>query len=481
MNSGTDDRQKPTDEEVPQKPYPDSDEELPEGENCPVIDSGEEDSGIVDEMRELSSAERIRVRKHRALIIERTAALGVVACVIFFLVKLGIGLKTQSSALITDAVSSLTDSYSSIIAIVGVAIAHRKPNEEHPNGFGRVEFLTAIIGAVIVIFTGARMMESAVETIRTPDAHPSALSSEQLLILGVTIAVKLVLYVEDRRIGHEYGSSGLVTASRSALLAAFLSLLVIASSLIWQYYQVDLDGWTSLVISILMIVTGILGFKKGVTALTGGPVDKTTADSIRTIILKYPPFISVYDIFINNTGAGRIRGTASVEVPVSADLEDVYESSRRARREILRKLNINLFLTPLAINYCDSAIRPDYHRLCNLLLKVPGVENVHGFKWNKARKRADLVVVTDFAHENDEELETLVEGIVSELLDDAHVCIDFHTSFVAKDAKPAPYPLPPSWLTCENCARNCSRCPDHPGMEMACSLKEEDEDEIISE
>lgn len=453
---------------------------LPDGENCLVIDTREEDRDFVDEMQEFSSAERMRARRRRALIIERTGALGVLACVIFFLVKLTMGLKTQSSALITDAVSSLTDSYSSIIAIVGVAIANRKPNEKHPNGFGRIEFLTAIVGAVIVIFTGARMMESAVGTIRTPQSHPGALGPEQLLILGVTIAVKLILFAEDRRIGRKYGSSGLVTASRSALLAAFLSLLVILSSLLWQYLRIDLDGWTSLIISILMIITGIFGFKKGVTALTGGPVDRESAEAIRSIILKYPPFISVYDLYINNTGAGRVRGTACAEVPLSADLEEVYEASRRARREILRKLNINLFITPLAVNYCDMSIRTHYHRLCNLLLKVPGVENVHGFKWNRERGRADLVVVTDFAHENDEPLETLVEGIVSEMLDDAHVCIDFHTSYVAKDAKPAPYPLPPAWLTCANCERHCARCPLHAGPGTCAPPAEEGQDERLS-
>lgn len=382
----------------------------------------------IDTLEDLSPKEREEKRQKRKSEILKSDFIGVSVCVISALIKFIIGLTTNSLAIESDAIDSLTESYSYIISFLGITLAHKKPNKKHPNGFGRIEFLTAVIGGVLVIVTGWHYFESSLRRIASPQA--SNVTSLQLLIVAITIVGKIYLFFDDRKAGKEYNSTGLITASRSALLSTFSTVLVIFAAIVYHYLNIDIDGWVGLIIAIFMIFAGIIGIKNGMSSIIGKPIKRQVGVEITDILLQNPPIIGVYDLRLNDNGASIIRGTVNAEVPNTTSVEDTYNAFRNARAEVYRKLGIDLTIGLITVNYCDTEIHPLFNSINAEILSLEGIQNFHGFKWNKERNEVDVHVIVDFDKLNDDKLEQQIQDIIHKYIPDSSVLVEFNVNYL---------------------------------------------------
>ena len=91
---------------------------------------------------------------NRDRIIVRTSVIGILANVFLAGFKAFVGVVSGSIAVTLDAVNNLSDALSSVITILGTKLAAKKPDKKHPFGFGRVEYLTAAIISIIVLYAG---------------------------------------------------------------------------------------------------------------------------------------------------------------------------------------------------------------------------------------------------------------------------------------------------------------------------------------
>ncbi len=386
-----------------------------------------------EKLKTLTKKERLKRIKIRKDKIITACVIGIIVCIVFALIKFSIGRITNSLAIESDAVSSLTESYSSIVAAVGIWLAHKRPNKRFPNGFGRIEFLTAIIGGVFVIITGWHYFENSWTRIQTPQV--SLVNGTQLFIIFVTILGKFFLFLYDRKIGKEYGSSGLITASRSAMLSCFSSLLVIVSSIIYQYFRFNIDGYVGLIISVGMLLTGFVGILNGIYPLLGKPVDPETFNYIEEILLDKDPIVGVYDLRVLNNGAGIMRGTVNVEVPIAASADEIYNAFRDARTEIYRKLGIEITIGLLTVNYCSDEVFPVFNLVFDQLIRMDGIQNIHGFRWDKQANEVDLHVIIDFDYLNDEELDRKIRRAVQEVCPNTDVLVDYNVNYIKDNPK----------------------------------------------
>ena len=97
--------------------------------------------------------------------IVRTSVIGIIANVFLAAFKAVIGLMSSSIAIIMDAVNNISDAGSSLITIIGTKLAGREPDKKHPFGYGRVEYLSAMVISVIVLYAG---VTSLVESVKKP-------------------------------------------------------------------------------------------------------------------------------------------------------------------------------------------------------------------------------------------------------------------------------------------------------------------------
>ena len=187
----------------------------------------------------------MRTQRERKII--HTSLVGIGVNLVLVLFKAALGFVTGSIAILLDAVNNLSDALSSIITIIGTRLAGRRPDRKHPYGYGRVEYLTAVIIAVIVLMAGiTSLKESAFKVISPEKASYSVVS---LVIIAVAIAAKLLVGRYVKRVGEEINAQSLVASGSDALFDAILSLgtlIAAAASMIWG---LSLEGILGVIIS----------------------------------------------------------------------------------------------------------------------------------------------------------------------------------------------------------------------------------------
>ena len=236
----------------------------------------------------------------RDKIIVRTSIIGILTNVFLASFKAGIGLISNSIAVILDAVNNLSDALSSIITIVGTKLAGRLPDKKHPLGYGRMEYLTAMIVAGIVLYAG---LTSAVESVKKI-IHPEKAdySTVSLVIIGVAVVVKIILgrYVKGQ--GEKVNSGSLIASGSDALFDAILSMSVLASAIIFILTGISLEAWVGVFISVIIIKSGIEMMIETVNEILGVRADKEVTDKIKKLMVEEPEVSGAYDLILYNYG-----------------------------------------------------------------------------------------------------------------------------------------------------------------------------------
>ena len=264
---------------------------------------------------------------NREAVIVRTGIIGIVVNVLLAAFKAAVGLTANSIAVILDAVNNLTDAISLIVTIGGTKLSARKPDKAHPLGFGRVEYLTALIVAGLVLYAG---ITSAVESVKkiinpaTPDY-----SAVSLLIIAVAIAVKIFLgrYVKAK--GESVNSGALKASGADAMFDAVLSASVLASALFFIATGISLEAYVGAVISLVIIKAGIGMIVDTLNDILGKRENSEVTDQITKILCEEPKVHGAYDLVVYNFGPSKNLASVHLELPDTMTVKEVDALTRR--------------------------------------------------------------------------------------------------------------------------------------------------------
>ena len=180
--------------------------------------------------------------------IVKTSIIGILTNVFLVVFKAVVGILSNSIAIILDAVNNLSDALSSVVTIIGAKLGAKQPDKKHPLGYGRIEYLSSMIVAAIVLYAGITSMVESVKAIFSPEkAEYSAIS---LIIISVAIVVKLILGQYVKRQGKKHNSGALTASGSDALFDAILSASVLASAIIYLIWGISLEAYVGVIISV---------------------------------------------------------------------------------------------------------------------------------------------------------------------------------------------------------------------------------------
>jgi len=280
-----------------------------------------------------------RVREAYALL---SGLLGIFSNFILFGVKIGVGLAIDSIAVLSDAVNNLTDLSSSLITIFGVRLGNQPPDQEHPHGHGRIEYIGSLVIAFIILAVGLELLKSSVSKIMHPE--PVEVSGILIVILTSTIALKLWMFSYNRYIGRLINSGINLAAATDSLNDAIATSAVILGVFCSKYVAFPIDGIMGLVISCMIMYTGIVTARSAINLLLGASPDPQLVDQIRAIIAKSPVIIDMHDLLLHDYGPGKISGSLHVVVPQDADLVEIHNEIDRIEQQIKTELGIDIVI-----------------------------------------------------------------------------------------------------------------------------------------
>ena len=257
----------------------------------------------------------------------KTSIIGIVVNLILVAFKAFVGIVTNSIAITLDAVNNLTDALSSIITIIGAKLAHRPPDKNHPYGYGRIEYFSSVIIAVIVLWAGITAFMESWPKIFTPDV--TNYSTVSLVIIAVAIVVKLALGRYVKSVGEDINSQALVASGSDALFDSILSLSTLVAALISIFFHISLEGILGVIISIVIIKASIDMIRETLDSMIGARVDSELSRKIKESICELPEVYGAYDLSLHNYGPEEMQGSVHVEVDDSLTALEIHNLTRQ--------------------------------------------------------------------------------------------------------------------------------------------------------
>ena len=331
----------------------------------------------------------------REKVIARTSLIGIAANLFLVGFKATIGFISNSIAVILDALNNLSDALSSLITIIGNFIAGRKPDKKHPLGHGRVEYITAMIIAAIVIYAGITAGVESVKKIITPEeADYSTLS---LIIIAVAVAVKIVLGLYFKKTGKAVNSSALTASGTDALFDAIVSASVLASAIISKLWSVSTEPYIGVLISVFIVKAGFSMLMETFTDILGRRADRELVDAIKETVCEDECVHGAYDLIIHSYGPEKHVASIHVEVPDYMTADEIDEMERRIAANVYNKHGVIMAgIGIYSLNTKDDELKALKSRVTGIIVAHDSVLQVHGFYFNKETSTVHVDIILDF-------------------------------------------------------------------------------------
>ncbi len=259
-------------------------------------------------------------------------AMGIVLNIILFAIKYFAGIISGSIAVTADAFNNLSDAGSSVITLVGIRMASKKPDRDHPFGHGRMEYLSGLAVSVIIILVGAELFRSSVDKIMNPSEVDTSLVA--IVILIVSIAVKCYMFFYNRSIGKKINSAGMKATALDCIGDAVATGVVLVSTVISHFTQLQIDGWCGLLVSLFIVYAGIRSVKETVNPLLGMPPEKEFLEQIEELAMSYDKIIGIHDLMVHDYGPGRVVVSLHAEVDGKEDIFELHDMIDNAERKL---------------------------------------------------------------------------------------------------------------------------------------------------
>ena len=337
---------------------------------------------------------------NREKIIVKTSIIGIVTNILLAAFKAGVGFLSNSIAVILDAVNNLSDALSSVITIIGAKLANRSPDKKHPLGHGRLEYISSMLVAAIVLYAGVTALVESVKKIFHPEDSEYTLTA--LLIIAVAVVVKLVLgrYVKGQ--GEKVNSGALVASGSDASFDAILSASVLACAIIHMLFHISLEAYMGVIISIVIIKAGMEMIQDTVHDILGKRADVQLCKDIKQIINGESGVRGVYDLLINDYGPNKHYASVHIELPDTMTVDEVDRLTRQIEEKVYHKTGV--ILTGVGVysyNTKDEEAALVRNNVQKIVLTHDWALQLHGFYVDIAEKkmRFDVVLSFDIARE----------------------------------------------------------------------------------
>ena len=343
--------------------------------------------------------------------IVKTSVIGIVANVFLAAFKAAIGLMTNSIAIVLDAVNNISDAGSSLITIIGTKLAGKEPDKKHPFGYGRIEYLSAMIISVIVLYAGVTSFSESVKLIIHPKTPDYSIVS--LVIIAVAVVVKIVLGRYVKAVGEKVHSDSLINSGEDATLDSVISASTLVAAVIFMRFEVSIEAWLGAVISIVIIKAGIEMLRDTISQILGERNDQELVKEIKKTVVGFPDVQGAYDLVLNNYGPDRWNGSIHIEVPDTYSADRLDQLIREIQIEVLKEHNV--ILTAIGVystNTKDEEVIRTRKEVSRIVLSHEHVKQIHGFYLLKEKKMMRFDIVISFEAKD---RKTVYEEVVSEV------------------------------------------------------------------
>ena len=330
------------------------------------------------------------------------SVVGIFCNVLLFSVKLAIGLILSSLAVTADAFNNLSDAASSIISFVGVKMAGKPADAEHPFGHGRIEYIAALIVSFLVIEVGFTFFKSSISKIMHPEEF--TFDPVPFIILILSILVKLWMAFFNNKLGKRIDSKVMLATAADSLGDVITTSATVISIVICHFTSINVDAIAGLIVSGIVIWSGVSIAKDTLEPLIGQRVPSELYQKITDMVESYEGIVGAHDLIVHNYGPNRSMATIHAEVPNDVSIEASHEIIDRIERDAKKELNILLVIHMDPVEMRDEEVLELRDKTSHIVHALDPELHFHDFRVLKENEQKNLIfdlVVPDSYTEKD--------------------------------------------------------------------------------
>ncbi len=326
----------------------------------------------------IKNSDEIQREEVRSQYVYMAGIVGILTNILLFGIKFSVGFLTGSIAVMADAFNNFSDMASSVITMVGVKLANRPADKEHPHGHGRLEYISALIVAFMVMLVGVQFIQSSLERVFKPS--PIIFEYVSFCLLAGSVLVKIWLSRFNKVMGEKVNSSALKAASVDALGDVFTSSTVLLSFLAAKFTPLPVDGYAGVLVACFILYAGYSLVKETISPLLGEAPDEALVNEIYERILSYDHITGVHDLIIHNYGVGRVMASIHAEIPCDIDIMTIHDIIDQAEREVSEALSLHLVIHMDPVSLETEEIILMKSELESIIEKHPIILSMHDFR-----------------------------------------------------------------------------------------------------
>ncbi len=314
---------------------------------------------------------------------------GIVLNIILFAAKYFAGVLSNSIAITADAFNNLSDAASCSVNVFGFKLSNRPADEDHPYGYGRLEYISAMIVTFLVLMMGFELASSSLSKILHPESVTFSYISMAILI--VSILGKLWLAVFNKTMGKKIQSPALEATATDSFGDMASTGATLVSLILSKFTSLPLDGYFGMGVAIFIFIAGIKLFRESSSPLLGTPPEKEFIDTLVDKILSYDGVVGVHDLMIHDYGPGRFFGSVHAEVPSSCDITEIHDTIDVIEQDVKRELGMHLLihLDPIAVD--DEVVSALRDMTLEIVHEVDEAFSIHDFRMVEGPSHTNLI------------------------------------------------------------------------------------------
>lgn len=372
-------------------------------------------------IKDHTEIERVSVRTAYGVL---ASVVGILCNMILFVVKCAVGYLLHSISVMADAFNNLSDAGSSVIGLVGVKMAGKPADRDHPFGHGRIEYIAALIVAFLVMEVGFSFFKDAVAKIREPEALK--FQAVSVVVLALSVGIKLWLGFFNRKLGKRIDSKVMMATAADAMGDVITTAATIASLLFFRATGVNIDGIVGLGVSLVVMWAGVGIAKDTLEPLIGKAVEPEEYARITDFVEGYAGILGSHDLIVHNYGPGRSMASIHAEVPNDVEIEVSHEIIDRIERDAVRMLGIFLVIHMDPVETRDVRVIEARGQVEQILEALDAAVAIHDFRMVSGDEQVNLIFDMEVPYEYDGKKQEELKNTLAKLLkitDSRYQCV----------------------------------------------------------
>ena len=316
-------------------------------------------------------------------------AVGIALNILLFAGKLFAGRLSGSIAVTADAFNNLSDAGSSAVTLLGFRLAGKKPDTDHPFGHGRIEYISGLLVAGLILLMGVELAKSSFDKILHPE--PVAFSALAAAIMAASVCVKLYMWLYNRAVGRKIKSVSMEATATDSLSDTIATSAVLLAMLVGKWTGLAVDGYVGLMVALFILFSAYKAAKETLSPLLGQAPDPELVQEIRDITLANDTVQGVHDLVVHDYGPGRMMISLHAEVPAHGDIMAMHDVIDNVEKELMERLHCHAVIHMDPIVTDDDRVNALRAQVAELVKQVDPALPIHDFRVVRGTTHDNLI------------------------------------------------------------------------------------------